>query len=255
MRWSRIRRVRYPRLLALKLFAADHFLLLFKMRVSMYTEIEPPEQRPCPPLPLDGPVLLEVVPAPVSQISTPPVLSDYVSVVALPVESLPPSQNLLNYSFWPSLPHHMRFGPATKWLVLAVALLLAILEPVFLSWMRSDASLSGLCLAWQGSGNLLPGSCPRLDSCILLPESCPYSCPAAARRGDVDSMARGLLGTSLAHDVKLVMKMCLPGARRGLATRLISGILISGLLLGVTGHVKFNPSMEGFAHIKYKFMS
>ncbi|KAJ7245592.1 hypothetical protein C8J57DRAFT_1362469 [Mycena rebaudengoi] len=29
------------------------------MRVTIYTEIEPPEQRPCPPLPLDGPLLLE----------------------------------------------------------------------------------------------------------------------------------------------------------------------------------------------------
>ncbi|KAJ7269464.1 hypothetical protein C8J57DRAFT_1716602 [Mycena rebaudengoi] len=32
------------------------------MRVTIYTEVEPPEQRPCPPLPLEGPILLKMVP-------------------------------------------------------------------------------------------------------------------------------------------------------------------------------------------------
>ncbi|KAJ7017346.1 hypothetical protein C8F04DRAFT_1279621 [Mycena alexandri] len=31
------------------------------MRVTMYTEVEPPECRPCPPLPPDGPILVQVI--------------------------------------------------------------------------------------------------------------------------------------------------------------------------------------------------
>ncbi|KAJ7250250.1 hypothetical protein C8J57DRAFT_1521268 [Mycena rebaudengoi] len=33
------------------------------MRVTIHTEVEPPEPRPCLPLPLDGPILMRVEPA------------------------------------------------------------------------------------------------------------------------------------------------------------------------------------------------
>ncbi|KAJ7614276.1 hypothetical protein DFH06DRAFT_134259 [Mycena polygramma] len=41
------------------------------MPVSIYTEFEPPEQYPGPPLPLDGPILLAVVPLPTVSVPSP----------------------------------------------------------------------------------------------------------------------------------------------------------------------------------------
>ncbi|KAJ7602003.1 hypothetical protein DFH06DRAFT_377654 [Mycena polygramma] len=72
------------------------------MRVSIYTEVEPPEQRPCPPLPLEGPILLQVVFAPSTTVSAPSgVASDHLLAVkpessAVPVILAPcgPSKSL-----------------------------------------------------------------------------------------------------------------------------------------------------------------
>ncbi|KAJ6456243.1 hypothetical protein C8R47DRAFT_1165638 [Mycena vitilis] len=82
------------------------------MRVTIHTEIEPPEQRPCPPLPLDGPILLQVIflpPAavvpvpPAAVVSVPPaaVVSAPSSVASSPFGSTsapaisPPTPSLL----------------------------------------------------------------------------------------------------------------------------------------------------------------
>ncbi|KAJ6528836.1 hypothetical protein B0H19DRAFT_1083177 [Mycena capillaripes] len=101
--------------------------------------------------------------------------------------------------------------------------------------LASDTPVSGSCPAWQSSDPSLAESCPRLDSDIFLSESGSYWCPTAARRGDVDFMARGLARTSLALDAKRVMLLCHPGARRGLAACPILGAfgVIASLILGI----------------------
>ncbi|KAJ7242044.1 hypothetical protein C8J57DRAFT_1526444 [Mycena rebaudengoi] len=69
------------------------------MVVTIHTEIEPPEHRPCPPLPLDGPLLLEYDPNCMSlesqhasgsvALSSAQFPSLPVSAVCLPVSDLP----------------------------------------------------------------------------------------------------------------------------------------------------------------------
>ncbi|KAJ7678211.1 hypothetical protein DFH06DRAFT_1465958, partial [Mycena polygramma] len=223
-----------------------------RMRVTIYTENEPPEHRPCPPLPLDGPILLEFVPSPISM-SAPvvPVLPDTSAVGTSAIDTSPSVLLSSSKHFSGSFRSWVIFALTT--LLPAVVLLAVFFLPLVLGRMRSGISTHGPCPAWPESDSPLSDSCPRLDSGIFLSESSPYSCPVAARRGEADLMARGLTRASLALDAKRAYVNCRLSARRGLSASLIMGILNPSLVASLLGYVKSKyRSAEGFGHVNEK---
>ncbi|KAJ7643174.1 hypothetical protein DFH06DRAFT_1301476, partial [Mycena polygramma] len=255
------------------------------MRVTIYTEIEPPgnhlaslfhfaveshlllEQRPCPPLPLDGPILLQVlfaasaaVPASSAAVSAGSGAGDIVIPVAHPHSSE------VSAVHPPSVSPGLTLRDLTAlllrtWLVVCLVGIIWTLTAygIELSGRNGrDVPASVTCPAWQGSDPLCSASCPRPYPGSSLPPYGPYSCPTDARRGDVDSMARGLARTSSALDVKRVhIKMCRLSARRGLAACLIMGYLNRSIMSLVMGYLimgiiktKLNHPFEGTINMK-----
>ncbi|KAJ7629523.1 hypothetical protein DFH06DRAFT_721653 [Mycena polygramma] len=259
------------------------------MRVSIYTEVEPPEQRPCPPLPLDGPILLQVlfVPSPADPAPSPavpaPSAADPASSAADPAPSaaipapsasgdiaipvVHPQSSEVPAVQPPSTSPGLTLRGLTALLIRAVL----VLSLFWIVWTvpaggiktsghnRRDVPAFVSCPAWQGSDPLCSASCPRpyLGSSLL--QYGPYLCPTDARRGDVDSMARGLARTSSALDVKRVhIKLCRLSARRGLAACLIMGYLnrsimfplIMGYLIMGIIKTKLNHPLEGTLNMK-----
>ncbi|KAJ7635512.1 hypothetical protein DFH06DRAFT_1139428 [Mycena polygramma] len=269
-------------------------IICLDMRVSIYTEVEPPEQRPCPPLPLEGPILLQVVFAPSTTVSASSgVASDHPLAVkpessAVPVILAPcgPSKSLGSLKLLARLSGLtiilvLRFVnssvrrpsyPIQALLAVSIFLCLGLIvdpgAPKHVGHgtdvrFAPDAPTSGSCPAWQGSDTLVSVLCPRFDSDILS-ESLPHLCPAVARRGDVDLMARGLTHASLALDAKCAIIIRRLGARRGAAVRLImgslksslvvSGYVNSSLVVSLLGYAKFNSRhTEGLGHFENQF--
>ncbi|KAJ6522016.1 hypothetical protein B0H19DRAFT_1086268 [Mycena capillaripes] len=196
------------------------------MRVTIHTELEPlAESRPFPPLPLYGPIPLEVAAPALS-------LCSYNQTSAVPVvptcgSSGSPSfavvsesgqSSCLSPGFLASITaqdsHLCDVWPVRRGMTnvlrhlcfVAIQVVCVIVSAAFAVILLPQLGVSHTCTRWSFSGNALSESCPQLDLGIPLLES-------AARQGDVDFMARGLIRTSLALYAKRVMEiLCLPGA-------------------------------------------
>ncbi|KAJ7028486.1 hypothetical protein C8F04DRAFT_1237451, partial [Mycena alexandri] len=172
------------------------------MRVTIHTEIEPPESRPCPPLPIDGPILLRALSSAASSHST--AVSGAPACLAFPASTLKKSSgddvSTQDTSGAPTVPTptvHVKFmlWDASSWLAVVLGMILILiilmivplpfscrnLSPPFSHRGCSDARASEFCPAWRDSSTLLSESCPRLDLGDSSPRSSPYSCPTAAR--------------------------------------------------------------------------
>ncbi|KAJ7123842.1 hypothetical protein C8R43DRAFT_1241097 [Mycena crocata] len=138
------------------------------MRVTIHTEIEPPEIRPCPPIPLGGPLLMEF--APVGQPPTPS-LPSTVSDTPLPSRKTSPPMPSRTFSETLSLPDGY-VGPEQSIEVLLGADTVSMLEahgfPDGLS--GSDDLSSGPCLPMPETP--LSGPPKRHNSSASLRESC-----------------------------------------------------------------------------------
>ncbi|KAJ7016935.1 ubiquitin family-domain-containing protein [Mycena alexandri] len=212
-----------------------------KMRVTMYTEVEPPECRPCPPLPLDGPILVQVIFPPQSlhkpvtslDVDSSPCVS--ASKVPAPIDAPSTVSDVLS---GPTPRSSAVLSGTTKTIIIWLLLLAvnSLVEPIcitahisqagcvicdilalsFPDVRRPDVCGSGFCPAWQDSdtGVSRSESCPRLDFGAFMFLSRLYLCPTAARRGDVEFMTRGLTRASSALDAKHVYTICLNGVPR-----------------------------------------
>ncbi|KAJ7027452.1 hypothetical protein C8F04DRAFT_1238107, partial [Mycena alexandri] len=218
------------------------------MRVTLHTGIEPPESRPCPPLPIDGPILLPVSSSSTAypEVPTRPAFSTAIAEKTLVDNSEIDTSTMdtSDDSADPKSTVRVKFMPwdASYWLAVTLGILLSVLVIVSSPFARhlspstsrrgcSDVHASEFCPAWRDSATEF---CPRLDLGDSSLRSCPYLCPTAARRGDVDVMARGLPWTSSALDANhFGMKMCLLSTRRGLVASLARGIisLVAGSLV------------------------
>ncbi|KAJ7656746.1 hypothetical protein DFH06DRAFT_1298053 [Mycena polygramma] len=241
------------------------------MRVPIYTEIEPPEQRGCPPLPLEGPILLQVlfpstaVPAlPGAGGAAPVVCSQFSDALVIQPASMSPAVTLLPAVTMRSLTAFLvkaLLVVSVGFCIICIAAgTIKLSDPDYrVVRPASDVPSSVSCPAWQGSDPSCSVSCPRpyLGSSLL--EIGPYLCPTDARRGHVEFMARGLARTSSALDAKRVyIKLCPPSARRGFAAcpimgylnRLITSALIMGYVIIGIIKTKLNHPFEGNINVK-----
>ncbi|KAJ7506607.1 hypothetical protein B0H11DRAFT_236988 [Mycena galericulata] len=215
------------------------------MRVTIHTEIEPPERRPCLPLPLDGPILVEAVPL-VSSPDWPTLTRSWpASVVprAIPTRSrnAPTVRESALGRFLPAWLQSTAMAngtsgysicrPGLAWMAAAFASLffLGFLSFVDLATMlprppRESSCIftchefsnpdvkSGFCLAWRGPDTSLTGPCPRW---ALRVEACWYM---------------GLMRTH-AIIAKRIYNPCLTDARRGFVNAVARGLMRASLAL------------------------
>ncbi|KAJ7451749.1 hypothetical protein B0H11DRAFT_1927649 [Mycena galericulata] len=192
------------------------------------------ECRPCPPLPLDGPILMEFMLhsqpnsdtlAPSLATSIVPISKDLELISTVPIKtsatgSIQDSHPLSGFDQSPgtgisdAMAWDLSLGRcALMWLAMAITIFYLLAKNLATTVPladRADPSLfvnrdfpdsdvvSGFCPVWQCPENVFSGTCPRLDSRTLMPESSFDAkhiyglCLSSARRG---SAAWGLIRT------------------------------------------------------------
>ncbi|KAJ7109039.1 hypothetical protein C8R43DRAFT_1043208 [Mycena crocata] len=208
------------------------------MPVTIYTEPEPPEDRPCPPLPLNGPILVQVIFPPPSHLSDGFSATDTVSSSGNRIPDISPDLGLpcsQRNSLHPqkSLPI---LSKRLLWFLMLLGTLFFRSHLVKLGSLQGAHSTGALSTHMNAMGFCVPGQVSGASESCPLPQLSPlvgaggrgFLCAkhmselcqtTGARRGSVDILVRGWMHTFSSLDAKRVYE-CLTSTRRGLAARL-----------------------------------